>query len=58
MTLLFSQRKHLADECEKWEEQNNLGNGVLNTIAFLSKEGLLDEEKIKEMFPLKINLHQ
>lgn len=53
MTLLFSQRKHLADECEKWEEQNNLGNCVLNTIAFLSKEGLLDEEKIKEMFPLK-----
>lgn len=52
--LLFSRRKKLAEEYEKWRLCVNRGSGVTildcpqAVIGFLNANGLLNEEKVLE----------
>lgn len=44
--ILYSQRKKLAELCEKWQKANN-AESALGVITYLCLNGLLDEWKVR-----------
>ena len=46
MCILFSERKALADSCEKWAKENGIQCSAINVIAFLDKERLLNPDLV------------
>lgn len=46
MCILFSERKALADSCEKWAKENDIQCSAINVIAFLNSERLLNVDAV------------
>lgn len=44
--ILFSERKALADSCEKWAKENGIQCSAINLIAFLDSERLLNPDLV------------
>lgn len=45
--ILFSERLVVAEEFEKWAEENNVKNCPLSVLGFLRTRGMLNEPAIK-----------
>lgn len=46
--ILFSERLVVAEEFEKWAEENNVKNCPLSVLGFLETHGMLNEPATKD----------
>lgn len=54
----FSQRMAIERSFVEWAERNGIAQKPNAVVAFLAINGCLDEEKIGEKFPFKIEIRR